>query len=377
MPDLEENQLSPRIVHIDTGLGWRGGQQQVYLLHRELLRRGIASALLARAGGKLLTRCVIEDLPVRSIRGRVPWLSTSALAVLGAARNADIIHTHDSRAAALATVARNRRLEIVCHRRVSYPVRGDATRRFKYRRVQRWIAVSEEIADRLRSAGVADDRIVVVPSSLDADALRRAAREAEPGSLREELQLEDGTVVVGVTGALERQKGHEVLIRAAPRMLEAIPSVVFVFLGDGRLRDRLVSEVARRGLSPAFRFVGFRSDVAAVTSLYTVAVLPSVDGEGSSAALKEAMALSRPVVASALPGNLEVLAGCGIEVPVADPEALANGVIRLLSDHALRQRLGGSGFKRADDFRIEGMTDAVVGVYRGLMSSSAAVTGAM
>ena len=176
---------------------------------------------------------------------------------------------------------------------------------------------------------------------------------------------------------MERQKGHEVLIRAAPRILEAIPSVVFVFLGDGRLRDRLTSEVARRGLSPAFRFVGFRSDVAAVTSLYTVAVLPSVDGEGSSAALKEAMALSRPVVASALPGNLEVLAGCGIEVSVADPEALANGVIRLVSDHALRQRLGGRGFERADDFRIEGMTDAVVGVYRGLMSSSAAVTGAM
>jgi hypothetical protein len=134
MPDPEGNQRSPSIVHIDTGLGWRGGQQQVYLLHRELLRRGIASALLARTGSELLTRCGVEDLPVRSIRGRVPWLPASALTVLSAARNADIIHAHDSNAAALVAVARNRRLRIICHRRVSYPVRGDATRRFKYRR---------------------------------------------------------------------------------------------------------------------------------------------------------------------------------------------------------------------------------------------------
>jgi glycosyltransferase involved in cell wall biosynthesis len=361
------NDKSFHVLHIDTGLDWRGGQQQVYLLHRELLRRGISSALLARTGGELQRVCESDGLPVTGIRGRLPWPTSDAVAMLKAARAATIVHAHDSHAMTLAALARSRRRVIVCHRRVSFHVRPNLNRRWKYTHVGKWIAVSEEIAEGVRRAGVPADRIVVVPSALDVDALRRAADDADLTALRSELDLGGEAPVVGVTGALEPHKGHEVLVAAAPTILEAAPSAIFLLLGDGSLRDRLTSEVDRRGLTAAFRFAGFRRDVAAVTSLYTVAVLPSIAGEGSSAALKEAMALATPVVASDLSGNREVLGGCGLEVPAADPGALAEGVVQLLSDAALRKRLGRAGAERASLFRPDGMTDAVVAVYRGLM----------
>jgi glycosyltransferase involved in cell wall biosynthesis len=362
------------VLHLDTGKTWRGGQQQVYLLHRELTAMGVASSLLARARGELEARCRTRGLPLRSMAGSRPWHVAGWPALRRAANDAQILHAHDSHAAGLSAVARlfNPKLSIVCHRRVSYPVRGKVARRPKYRPVKRWIAASAEIAASLERSGVAADQVRVVHSALDVDGFQRAAAASDEAGLRRELGLEPQVPVVAVVAALEAQKGHRVLLRAAPQILARVPNAVILCVGSGSMRRSLEQDVETAGLSSSVRFTGFRADVAAVTRLSTVAVAPSVDGEGSSASLKEAMALGKAIVASELPGNREVLGDAAVLVPPADPLALAEGVGALLGNADERQRLAKMALSRVDRFRPPRLTEAVVEIYLELLAARSA-----
>jgi glycosyltransferase involved in cell wall biosynthesis len=358
------------VVHLDTARVWRGGQLQVFLLHRELLHRGVPSRLLARAGGGLHRRCVDQGLPVEPVGVMRPWYPPALRTVRRFTRAAAIVHAHDSHAASLAAVARvgNPALKVVCHRRIAYSIGGPMALRWKYRRTDLWIAVSAEIAGILRAAGVG--RCSVVPSAVDVSSFLEAARTADLGRMRSQLRIEDRAPVVGLVGAFTRQKGHDVLLRAAPTVLAAAPDTVFLCVGEGRLRSQFQRRISTAGLEGAFRFTGFRDDVAALMALPTVLVAPSLDGEGSSAALKEAMVLGRVIVATDLPGNLEVLGGAGITVPVGDADALAEAVVGLLGDSSRREELSAAGRAQTERFRPEAMAAGVRRAYDSLRRGS-------
>jgi len=281
------------------------------------------------------------------------------------------VHAHDSHAVALAAVARsvNPRLAVVCHRRVAYAPAGALSERWKYRHVDRWIAVSTEIAEVLRRVGV--DELHIVPSAVDIEDLQQQSTGNVADHLRLEFGIRVGSPVVGLVGALAPQKGHEALIAAAPAILAAAPDTVFLCIGEGRLRRRLQRQVRRRGMGGAFRFTGFRRDVASLISLCTVIAAPSLDGEGSSAVIKEAMMLGTPVVASDLPGNIEVLDGAGVAVPVADAAAFAAAVVTLLGDTSRRVDLGAVGRRRWEQWLPGTMAAGVLGAYDGLGQSIA------
>lgn len=365
------------IVHLDTSHAWRGGQLQVFLLHRELIRLGFDSRLLARRGSALCRRCEAIDLPVIPVGFMRPWYPPAAAVVWRWTRRASIVHAHDSHAATLAAIVRSLdpRLTIVCHRRVAYRPRAIFSGRWKYRRVDRWIAVSNEIADRLRVAGAGDLRIV--PSAIDIDQLRGQPAVGSDDCLRSELGIDASSPVIGLIGALTPQKGHETLIAAAPKILEAEPKTVFLCVGEGRLNRRLQRDVRRNGLGRAFRFTGFRWDASALMRLCTVVTAPSLDGEGSSAVLKEAMALGAPIVATDLPGNLEVLDDAGITIPAADEGALADAVVALLEDSGRRAELGARGQKRSTIWHPSAMTAAILAAYEELGHAAAGASEAV
>jgi glycosyltransferase involved in cell wall biosynthesis len=361
----------PSVVHIDTSRTWRGGQLQVFLLHRELIRQGVRSRLLVRRGGALHQRCEENGLAVEAIPFMRLWYPPAVFEVWRRTYRTQIVHTHDSHAVALAAVARsvNPRLAVVCHRRIAYPLRGLRFGRWKYRHVERWIAVSTEIAEILRGVGV--DELRVVPSAVDIEDLRRRVTEESTNRLRSEFDIDAGSPVVGLVGALATQKGHEKLIDAAPAILAAAPDTIFLCVGEGRLRRRLQRRVRSRGLEGAFRFTGFRRDVPSLMGLCTVLAAPSLDGEGSNAVIKEAMVLGTPVVASDLPGNIEVLDGGGVSFPAADAESLARAVVKLLENTNRHADFAAVGRERCDRWLPSTMAAEVLAAYEGLGQSVA------
>jgi glycosyltransferase involved in cell wall biosynthesis len=120
-------------------------------------------------------------------------------------------------------------------------------------------------------------------------------------------------------------------------------------------------------------FLGHRYDVPNLLPLMDVAVLCSLH-EGSSLTLLEAMAAGRAVVATAVGGNPElVLDGVtGLLVPARSPEALADAIVTLLRDPALRASMGQAGKNRVKEhFSIETMVQSYESLYRSLLEQKA------
>lgn len=136
-----------RVVHIDTGREMRGGQWQVWYLHRGLLEAGVDSQLLCPASAPLFAKASSARLPVAPIP-RLFWPA------------ADLYHAHDARGHSLAAV--HLRQPLLVSRRVAFPIRQGVASRWKYRQARRFLAISRHVERVMAAGGVDSERIRVV-----------------------------------------------------------------------------------------------------------------------------------------------------------------------------------------------------------------------
>jgi glycosyltransferase involved in cell wall biosynthesis len=143
-------------------------------------------------------------------------------------------------------------------------------------------------------------------------------------------------------GRHEFQKGHRYLIEAMPAIRAELPEAVLLIVGRaGSVSNELSAAIERLGLGQSVHLLGHRQDVGDLLVAADVFIFPSLF-EGFGGAMIEAMALGVPVVASDIPPLREVAGdGSVLFVPPASTEALAGGVIRILQDHGLAERLAG------------------------------------
>jgi glycosyltransferase involved in cell wall biosynthesis len=350
-----------RILHVDPEQGWGGGEAQVALLVRELGRRGHESVVAAPAAAPLArtvgaSRVRVVDCPIAShadLRA-VPRLRRLA-------RDVDVVHFHTARAHAMAPWLGGLAARRIVTRRMDYVPRGGPWVRYLYNHaVDRVIAISAGVERALRTAGVAAERIRVVPSGVDPD--RFGAPREGRAALRAAWGAGDADLVAIVVGMLETRKGHATLLDAAAQLGRRVP-LRLVFCGSGSLDDTLRRHATARGV--AVTFLGFRDDVAGCLAAADVAVLPSLH-EGLGVAALEAMAASRAVVASRVGGLAEVVVEgeTGRLVPPGDSAALAAALEELGHDPALRARMGAAGAARvAARYSAAAMADGTIACY--------------
>jgi glycosyltransferase involved in cell wall biosynthesis len=252
--------------------------------------------------------------------------------------------------------------------------------------MDRLIAVSRSIVRKLEregrasAAGRPGPRIELIYNGVD---LARYNDQEACCTLPEEYGFEPGTPLVGVVARLEPEKGHPTLLEAWPRVLEAVPNARLLVIGEGSRREELEQQARDLGLlgdacegdacigtrraRPGAKviFTGRRDDVPAVTAALDVAVLPSYR-EAQGLAILEAMALRRPVVATNVGGVPEVIEDgkTGLLVPPHDPRALAEAIVRVLTDHPLADTLARAGHDVVyDRFCVERMVESVQAIY--------------
>jgi teichuronic acid biosynthesis glycosyltransferase TuaC len=207
------------------------------------------------------------------------------------------------------------------------------------RRLIRWaaaqaaglITVSEALRERLIELGVPGSRIQVLRNGVDLELFAPQDRAAA----RRELGLDaDGPIVLSV-GWLIPRKGHDLAIRAAA----AMPEVTLVIVGEGPKATTLKRLAAQLGSNERVRFLGStpQEQLAAVYSAADVLVLAS-SREGLPNVVLEALACGTPVVASAVWGTPEVVAGpvAGRLIQERTPEAIAAAIRDLLADPPAR-----------------------------------------
>ena len=177
--------------------------------------------------------------------------------------------------------------------------------------------------------------------------------------------MEPSSHIVGVVGRLELEKGHPTLLEAWPIVLRSVPEAYLLIVGEGSRLDALHDIAREMRILHRVVFTGRRDDIPAVTAAFDVAVLPSYR-EAQGLTILEAMALSRPVVASNVGGIPEMIQDgvTGLLVPPHDPPALAGAIVTLLQDHQLADTLGRAGHDLVHDrFCIELMVSAIQSIY--------------
>jgi glycosyltransferase involved in cell wall biosynthesis len=175
--------------------------------------------------------------------------------------------------------------------------------------------------------------------------------------------------LVGAVARLAPQKGILEFIRAARLVADAHPSVAFALAGDGPLMPEAVALRRELGLERQLHLIGHSEGVKDFIASLDLLVVPSLS-EGSSVVAMEAMALGKPVVATAVGGVPEVVSGgeTGVLVQPGDAQALADGMLELLRDPARAQEMGERGRQRAvREFDVSDMVEKTKAVYADVM----------
>jgi glycosyltransferase involved in cell wall biosynthesis len=187
--------------------------------------------------------------------------------------------------------------------------------------------------------------------------------------VRAELGWAEGTPVVGLFGQLLAHKGHDTLIDAATTIRTQVPGTRFVFVGalenppyEAHLRRRL----ADAGLTDAFQFTGWRTDVPHLMRAVDLSVVATTTQEPAALSLMETMAMGRPLVATRTGGTAEIVQDgeTGLLFAPGDAATLAGHVSTLLLDPARRRRMGENGRARVErEFTVEQHVAAMFQLY--------------
>lgn len=216
----------------------------------------------------------------------------------------------------------------------------NSLKRFSYELAQRVIAVSKGNLDLLvQKYGMPREKMTVIHNGIDCSKYRSDAQAT--GSLRDELDISTGSIVLTCVGRLAEQKGQKYLVAALDILAKEGTPLILLLVGDGPLKDSLQQEAADRGIAGLLRFAGFRNDIPAIFGVTDIFVLPSLN-EGFPLTLLEAMAAGKPIVATRVTGTTEALVDgeTGLLCSPASPEELAKKILMLINDRQEREALG-------------------------------------
>lgn len=361
----------PFVLHVDETPGWRGGQQQVWSLLTGLRDRGLPAALACRKGSELERRCEAEGIErlVLPLAGELDAFSALRIARFCRGRNVDILQAHTSHGLALCLWAALFRpsLRIVAVRRVDFHVGSNPWSRWKYRtrRVNRIVCISEGIRSVLVSDGMDEGKLDVIRSGID---LRRFDGMRPDPRLRTEIGVPEGGLLIGTVASMAGHKDYPNLLAAARVVLDRTDRAVFCAVGDGPEEKSVRRMAADLGLGPRFHFAGFRKDAGRYLKTFDIFVLASKK-EGLGTSILDAQAAAVPVVACRTGGIPEAVQDGvnGLLVQPRNPDGLAAALLRLVSDPSLRLRLASEAKRTVATFDISRTVDAYVGLYGRLL----------
>ena len=246
---------------------------------------------------------------------------------------------------------------VACHKSNSMPIVAHVrqeiepakVRRYGLDRVNAVIAISRQVEQSLIAGGVSENNVRTVYSGIDISG-RSFAQDGQ--AIRSMIGVTNESVLLGTIANLFPRKGYEVMLRALPAIVRAVPTVHYVMVGsdDHAYADRLKGLAQELKIADRVHIVGFQDPVQPFLASLDLYVHPALM-EGFGIAVVEAMAMGKAVVATTTGGLPEVVAHgeTGLLVPPGDAESLATNVVSLLLDGVRREQMGRNGKVRAQE----------------------------
>jgi len=373
-----------RVVEV-MATGTNGGaQEHVFSLVSRLNPECYDVRIVSLSHGSSVRRLQRAGFDVTVVDETDDDRAVRALADALAPFHPEVVHNHMYRAEVVGTRAAYLLGEKGCRRpAVISTVHSSRIRCVEDRQIlrrltplmDRLIVVSRAIEDKIKDEGRDGAPVSLIYNGVDLD---RYNHQQPCCTLHEDYAIPEASPIVGVVARLEAEKGHRTLLEAWPSVLAVHPEAWLLVVGEGSEREALEAQADGLGICGRVVFAGRREDVPAITAALDVAVLPSYR-EAQGLSVLEAMALSRPVVASRVGGIPEMIEDgvTGLLVPPNDPASLAVAVNRLLSDHPFADMIARRGHDLVHErFCVELMVNAVETIYDDQASRVRATSGA-
>ncbi len=374
-----------QVLHLIHGKVFSGAERVLMMLCGHFNRSLVAPRVVCLDDGLLRRKLEAIDVPVTVIRMR----HRADMSVIRRLRDhcreqqVDLMHTHSGRTNLLGRMAA-RLAGIPVVTTVHAPIARDSNSlqkkslnavidRATSPLAARHITVSDDVRTTMVAEGYAAHKVLTIHNGIDATALEAQAQAPDP---MPEFGLGPEDFIAGTVAQFRPRKGAEYLIRA----LALIPDerIKVLFIGSGEWVEghdylqSLKSLAEELGiLGSRAIFTGFRDDVAAFMARLDLFILPSLFGEGTPMSILEAMALRKPVIATASEGNREVVVDgeTGLLVPPADPHALAAAIQRLAAAPDLMAKMAAAGRRRLEaQYTAEQMAQRYTELYREVLA---------
>lgn len=350
-----------KVIHPITRLILGGAQQNTMEtcdhLNRDRFEASIISGPETGAEGSLIPEIRRRGIPLtllpEIVRRPAPardFLAVKKMAQIFKKEKPHIVHTHSSKTGILGRwAAKMAGVPVILH-----TVHGWGHHVYKKRLYQKLFTFLEQksaqitdtlivVADINARDGLKDgigtpDQYRTIHSCIDLNTF--AARSTATAEIKAALGLKPDCRIIGTVGRLSAQKNPLDFVRTAEKVKKALPNTQFLFVGDGPLRPETESRIRASGLSDDIVLTGLRTDVPELLGCMDVFILTSL-WEGLPRVIPQAMACGLPVAANAVDGVCEVIEDGinGFLIPPGDTGQMAERIVRILEEDALRQRL--------------------------------------
>jgi glycosyltransferase involved in cell wall biosynthesis len=265
----------------------------------------------------------------------------------------DVVHTHSSKAGFLGRfAARIARVPAVVHTPHGYYFLNEphGRKRSFYLSLERLAGLvatdclialsSTELSETIDNRIISRRKIALIENGIQVPEPRRSETIAR---VRDSL-APGASCIAGTVARITPQKGPFDFVRAARSLVDAVPGVHLLWCGDGEMRAEVQALARELGVADRIHFLGFRTDVMDVMAAMDLFVLTS-HWEGLPYTVLDAMALQKPVVATAAVGTRDIVQDgvTGLLVPVGDHVAAARAAARVLSSPVEAESMGKAG----------------------------------
>lgn len=328
---------SLNILHISTPKSWRGGEQQLAYLFEELDKAGQNQILLTRKGSELAQKGKLQGWKVieQAKNTAIDLVFAAKIGKVCRENKIDLIHTHDAHAhtfTILSAVFFGNKTPLVVSRRVDFPIKPTRFSRFKYNHpiIKRILCVSNAIKE-ITAKDIQNKSVLkTVHSGIDIERFKYEKKDCT--QLRTEFGISADTPLIGNVAAIAPHKDYYTFIETVKLLKKQGLKAKYFIIGDGPMREEIVTKVKAEKLANDILFTGFRNNIPEILPELDVFLITS-ETEGLGTSVIDAFACKVPVVATRAGGIPELVKNgiTGVLANVKDAKGLANGVMKVIN----------------------------------------------
>ena len=219
-------------------------------------------------------------------------------------------------------------------------------------------------------AGVSTEKLTSIPAGVD---FRRFDFRVSGEQIREGLGMSPHQPLIGKVAVIRSWKGYEYFVDSVPLVLDKFPDARFVIVGSGPGYETIRSKIEKKGLNKHIFMLGHREDIPEIMAALDIHCVASYAIEGTTQVIPQAFAMKTPVVSASTASIPPILGNgdWGILVEPKNPQDMANGIIKLLSEPELALSMAEKAYTFCkNELSIDIMMDQTVAVYHEVLDDS-------